>query len=154
MILRLKVSDILRATYSNLLQILCGGCRQSFISSDMSGQLWRKFYDVAAEQGVLAVAWNGILRQSAEDVDSLNKSLDRALKIRWALNVEQIERKYVKQKNAIVTLVRFFARHGIHIMILKGYGLSLNYPVPEHRPCGDVDIWLFGLKKMMPGRQS
>ena len=29
-------------------------------------------------------------------------------------------------------------------MLLKGYGLSLFYPVPEHRPCGDIDIWLFG----------
>lgn len=152
MILLLRVSDILRPTYSNLLQILCGGCGQSFISGDMSGQLWRKFYDVASEQGVLAVVWNGVLRQSAEEVDSLNKSLDRALKIRWALNVEQIERKYAKQKNAIVTLARFFARHGIHIMILKGYGLSLNYPIPEHRPCGDVDIWLFRVEKDDAGK--
>ena len=30
------------------------------------------------------------------------------------------------------------------MMLLKGYGLSLFYPVPEHRPCGDIDIWLFG----------
>ena len=29
-------------------------------------------------------------------------------------------------------------------MLLKGYGLSLCYPVSEHRPCGDIDIWLFG----------
>ncbi len=29
-------------------------------------------------------------------------------------------------------------------MVLKGYGLSLHYPVPEHRPCGDIDIWLYG----------
>ena len=25
----------------------------------------------------------------------------------------------------------------------EGYGLSLNYPIPNHRPCGDIDIWLF-----------
>ena len=30
------------------------------------------------------------------------------------------------------------------MMVLKGYGLSLNYPIPSHRPCGDVDIWNFG----------
>lgn len=30
------------------------------------------------------------------------------------------------------------------MMVLKGYGLSKNYPVPNHRPCGDMDIYLFG----------
>lgn len=29
-------------------------------------------------------------------------------------------------------------------MVIKGYGLSLNYPKPSHRPCGDIDIWQFG----------
>lgn len=33
------------------------------------------------------------------------------------------------------------------MMVLKGYGLSLNYLKPSHRPCGDIDIWLFGKQK-------
>jgi len=28
-------------------------------------------------------------------------------------------------------------------MLLKGYGLSLNYPYPSFRPVGDIDIFLF-----------
>lgn len=32
-------------------------------------------------------------------------------------------------------------------MVLKGYACSLNWPKPEHRPCGDIDIWLFGKQK-------
>lgn len=32
-------------------------------------------------------------------------------------------------------------------MILKGYACSLKWPKPEHRPCGDIDIWLFGKQK-------
>ena len=28
-------------------------------------------------------------------------------------------------------------------MILKGYGRSLNYPVPALRPCGDINIYLY-----------
>ncbi len=43
-------------------------------------------------------------------------------------------------------MAHFFASYGIRLMILKGYGLSLNYPIPEHRPCGDIDIWLFGVE--------
>lgn len=30
------------------------------------------------------------------------------------------------------------------MMVLKGYGLGKNYPAPNHRPCGDIDIWNFG----------
>lgn len=28
------------------------------------------------------------------------------------------------------------------MMLLKGYGLSICWPVPEHRPVGDIDIYL------------
>jgi hypothetical protein len=33
------------------------------------------------------------------------------------------------------------------MMVLKGYACSLDWPKPEHRPCGDIDIWLFGKQK-------
>ena len=60
-----------------------------------------------------------------------------------ALAAEQIETRYAYQKAVISKLAKFFSEHGINMLILKGYGLSLNYPVPNHRPCGDIDIWLF-----------
>lgn len=37
-----------------------------------------------------------------------------------------------------------FAENGIRLLLLKGLGLSRNYPVPAHRECGDIDIYLFG----------
>ncbi len=33
------------------------------------------------------------------------------------------------------------------MMVLKGYACSLDWPRPNHRPCGDIDIWLFGQQK-------
>lgn len=32
-------------------------------------------------------------------------------------------------------------------MVLKGYACSLGWPKPNHRPCGDIDIWQFGKQK-------
>ena len=29
-------------------------------------------------------------------------------------------------------------------MVLKGYGLSLDWPIPNHRVVGDLDIYNFG----------
>ena len=108
-------------------------------------------YFCASEQGVLAVVWDSISHYESDKVRSVFLS-DRSLKIRWAINVEHIEQKYAKQKAAIVAMAHFFASHGIRMMILKGYGLSLNYPIPEHRPCGDIDIWLFGVETDPAGK--
>ena len=52
--------------------------------------------------------------------------------------------RYKLYKDAIVELAGFYNAHGFKMMVLKGYACSLNWPKPEHRPCGDIDIWLFG----------
>lgn len=105
---------------------------------------WPAVYRLAAAQGVLAVAWDGLQRLIEEGVIPADRQPDRALKIRWAYNVAQIEQKYGRQRSAIAKLAALYGAHGIGMMLLKGYGLSLLYPRPEHRPCGDIDIWLFG----------
>lgn len=54
---------------------------------------------------------------------------------------------YEEHQNTIGSLAGYYKEHGIKMMILKGYGLSKNYPTPEHRPCGDIDIFLYGKQK-------
>lgn len=39
---------------------------------------------------------------------------------------------------------RLYATQSIRMLVLKGYGLSLDWPVPNHRPVGDLDIYNFG----------
>lgn len=106
--------------------------------AEMTDEDWRKTYQLSANQGVLALAWDGLqlLPQPLQPA--------RTIRIQWAYNVEQIELRYAKQKAAIGKLATFYASHNIPMMLLKGYGLSLSYPIPTHRPCGDIDIWLFG----------
>lgn len=50
------------------------------------------------------------------------------------------EADYRKYQLAIRKLAGLYRSEGIDMLLLKGYGLSLNYPVPEHRPSGDIDI--------------
>ena len=105
---------------------------------------WNAIIKLAATQGVLAICWDGLqalikLQQiPAEHLPS------RDVLLRWAANVDSIERAYAKQKKALSKLASFYSRNGFNMMLLKGYGLSLSYPIPEHRPCGDIDIWLYG----------
>ena len=104
----------------------------------LSAEAWKQLYKTAAEQGVLALAYDAIKGLPA-DVQP-----PRGLRLQWAVNVEQIEQRYAKQERAIADLAAFYAEHDLKMMLLKGYGLSRNYPIPSHRPCGDADIWLYG----------
>lgn len=45
----------------------------------------------------------------------------------------------------------FYNVHGLKMMVLKGYACSLDWPKPNHRPCGDIDIWQFGEQRKADG---
>ncbi len=105
---------------------------------------WGAVIKLAAAQGVLAIAWDGLQRLIANDQIPANELPSRDILLRWVANIDSIEKSYAKQKAAIRKLATFYNRNGFEMMLLKGYGLSLCYPTPEHRPCGDIDIWLYG----------
>lgn len=121
---------------------LTGNCTTLTTTPD-----WPQLYKMAAEQGVAAIAWDGVQRLIREGVITEDMLPDKATKLRWALHVENTERQYDKQHKAILKLADIYAEHGIRMMILKGFGLSLYYPTPAHRSCCDIDIWLFGEQK-------
>jgi hypothetical protein len=68
--------------------------------------------------------------------------------LEWIGDVLQnYECRYKQYGKAISELATFYNRHGFQMMVLKGYACSLDWPKPEHRPTGDIDIWLFGQQK-------
>lgn len=99
---------------------------------------WVSCMRLAAHQGVQAVAFDGLT--------TLPRNLQppRPLKIAWAAGTAAIAQQHVRYLGTLARLVRFFATHGINVMLLKGPGLAADYPVPAHRESGDLDIWLFG----------
>ena len=64
--------------------------------------------------------------------------------MKWIGKMIVVERNYANHKKAISDLARLYDSSGIRMMILKGYGLSLDWPVPNHRSVGDLDIYNFG----------
>lgn len=98
---------------------------------------WKLCYRIAAEQGVMALAWDGVMK--------LPKALQPplAVKISWASGVEAYEQKYRRYCSAVDEVTRFYAAQGIATMQMKGVGFSTLYPVPCHREGGDIDIYTY-----------
>lgn len=64
--------------------------------------------------------------------------------LQWIGEVlESYEARYKAYERAIGSLAEWYNRHGYKMMVLKGYASAMDWPRPEHRPCGDIDIWLF-----------
>ncbi len=109
---------------------------------------WETVHDLASRQGLSALVLDGAqaLVDCGHQADAY--PMEKALKKQWIAQVIQnFEWAYDDYRKQIAELARFYHEHGFKMMVLKGYGLSLNYPIPNHRPCGDIDIWLFGKYK-------
>ena len=103
---------------------------------------WKEIEIIANRHGLLAIVVDGI-----EKLPSVLRPPQELL-LEWIGEVLQdYEYRYEQYCKAISELAGFYNSHGFKMMILKGYACSLDWPKPEHRPCGDIDIWLFGQQK-------
>lgn len=102
---------------------------------------WQEIFDLAERQKVTAIALDGINRCFEKGVEL---DIDFQTKMDWIGAAQQVETYYQEHEKNISDLAQFYQEHGIKMMVLKGYGLSLNYPIPNHRAPGDIDIYLFG----------
>lgn len=108
---------------------------------------WAEIKELADKQGLLAVVLDGIDRLSRKRPD-ITETLPVQEKLEWIGEILQnYEGRFSAYKKAIGELAGWYQEHGYRMMILKGYSCSLDWPKPNHRPCGDIDIWQFGEQK-------
>ena len=103
---------------------------------------WEVLQALAVDQGLSAVVVDGLERlQSAQKPP-------KPVLLQWIGEVLQgYEYRYELYRRSIAEMAAFYNVHGFKMMVLKGYACSLDWPKPEHRPCGDIDIWQFGQQK-------
>lgn len=103
---------------------------------------WQAIKLLADKQGLTAIVADGIEQLSN------TKRPPKDLLLQWIGEVFQsYENRHKIYQRAIAELAGWYNAHGYKMMVLKGYACSINWPKPEHRPCGDIDIWLFGKQK-------
>lgn len=103
---------------------------------------WNALEDLATRQGLSAIMVDGVERLPEGDRPP------KPVLLQWiGESLQGYEYRYELYRRTIGEMAAFYNEHGIKMMVLEGYACSLNWLKPEHRPCGDIDIWLFGQQK-------
>jgi len=97
---------------------------------------WQEVMALAERQGVLGVAFDGIQKLPKDQLPDIDTLMD------WLGQTEYMRTVYEQYEDTICCLSRSLSEAGLRPVVMKGYGCSLNYPNPEMRPCGDIDIFL------------
>ncbi len=139
------MTDIIQDVFLRLLRVGIGHANpDSVLLPDAVD--WAALKDLAEKQGLSAVILDGI-----ESVKGCGISLgltDKAFMMQWIGEVlNEYEYFYDLCGRTIAQMAGFYNKYGFKMMVLKGYACSLNWPRPEHRPVGDIDIWQFGKQK-------
>lgn len=108
---------------------------------DTTAEDWKQCYLLACSQGVMALAWDGIINLPYE------LQPPKGRKLTWAMAVEAYEKKYNRYCRIVGELSEYYRNQGITTVQLKGVGLSTYYPIPSHREGGDIDIFTFSADK-------
>ena len=107
---------------------------------------WEAIHAQASRHGLSSVLVDGVNEMSGKM--EVEKCVGKERMLQWIGEVLQgYEMPRESYLQAVASLARFYNTHGYNMMVLKGYACSLDWPRPEHRPCGDIDIWLFGRQK-------
>ena len=100
---------------------------------------WGELYKIAKNQSLVGVCFAGVQKLLTQ-----KREPPEMLYFTWMGMAAKIQQKWEQHEAFIGRLAGFYEKHGIDMMLLKGYGLSLNYPESKLRNPGDVDVYLFG----------
>ena len=128
---------------NDFLSLVRLGIGNDIIEPPLSEKIdWSKIEALAKQHGLLGVLVDGVNRLPQ------NIRPPQTTWLRWIGEVMQgYESQYVLYRKAVNELAAFYHLHGYRMMLLKGLACGMNWPKPEHRPYGDIDIYLFGRYK-------
>ncbi len=103
---------------------------------------WDSIEALATRQGLSAIIVDGV-----EKLPDNQRPLKDTL-LQWIGEVLQnYEQRYKVYCKTLSEMAGWYNARGFKMMVLKGYACGMNWPKPEHRPYGDIDIWQFGQQK-------
>lgn len=107
---------------------------------------WEAVFALAERQGLSAVVADGIDSLRLKGLGAYCPPKPVMLQLIGSV-LQNYEYRHELYRRAIAELAGFYNSHGFKMMVLKGFACALDWPKPEHRPSGDIDIWLFGQQR-------
>ena len=127
--------------FFELIQITLGN-RKRF-SRVPSEKEWAQLYQLANKQSLTSCLIEGVNKVKDANLNA-NVNLKQGLVLEWIGVGLQTEAYNKVQNQRAKELYELFKKAGYKTCILKGQGTALYYEHPEHRQCGDIDIWAVG----------
>ena len=126
----------LKETFFSLVRLGIGNASAARMPENID---WNALEALAAQHGLSAVLVDGVERLPD------GQRPPKPVLLQWiGETLQGFEYRYELYCRTIAEMAAFYNEHGFKMMVLKGYACSLDWPKPEHRPCGDIDIWQFG----------
>ena len=97
---------------------------------------WKAIYRFAKQQTVEAILYDGL--------STLPSHLypESSLLRQWYTYVVKIEQSHKLVNQRLTEVVAHLQTEGIQPVLLKGQGIAQNYLTPNHRHCGDIDLYI------------
>lgn len=129
----------MKSVFLQLVRLGIGKTKLELFPKDID---WDTIAALANTQGLSAAVLDGVEKLPDQ------QRPPKLFLLEWiGETLQGYEYRYDQYRKAIAELAGFYNNHGYKMMVLKGYACSLDWPKPEHRPCGDIDIWLLGKQK-------
>ena len=93
---------------------------------------WRNILSLSLKQGVNAIVLDGL---NSSFNAGIAVSMPFGEKMEMIGASQQVENVYAQHQKALNDLSHFYSKYGIRTMVLKGLGLSNNYPIPNICSC-------------------
>lgn len=102
---------------------------------------WKELMNYANRQGVSSLTFDGVVKSMEVCGKKIIPTIDC---LKWSGKVIRAEDKFKEYCTVLGDFFCILEEKSLVPILLKGYGCSLNWPTPSHRPIGDVDIFSNG----------
>lgn len=99
---------------------------------------WEALLKLARAQALLGIAFDGL-----ETLPPAYRP-PKMLYLQWCAAVAQVEQANEKLDRCAAGVIEHYRQGGLSPLLLKGQGIARYYLRPEHRQCGDIDVYLGG----------
>lgn len=136
----------LKDVFLQLIRVGLWGKETLSLASPLSEADWLKIRDYALNHTV-----DGLIYDSFAYLDEQYLP-PKALRIKWAVRMDQIERHNKQMNEVIAAQYTSFINEGLKPILQKGQGVAACYELPSHRISGDID-WYFEDEGYMKARE-